>query len=42
MKIKISNVDHNFYNFGKSFNQLTKDTVKAFLEDSKKSKFQIK
>ena len=29
-------------NFGKSFNQLTKDTVKAFLEDSKKSKFQIK
>ena len=30
------------FNFGKSFNQLTKDTVKAFLEDSKKSKFQIK
>ena len=29
-------------NFGKSLNQLTKDTVKAFLEDSKKSKFQIK
>jgi|TARA_B100001964_G_C14061315_1_gene521540 transaldolase len=28
-------------NFGKSFNQLTKDTVKAFLIDSKKSKFKI-
>ena len=28
-------------NFGKTFNQLTKDTVKAFLEDSKKSKFKI-
>ena len=28
-------------NFGKSFNELTKDTVKAFLEDSKKSKFKI-
>ena len=27
--------------FGKSFNQLTKDTVKAFLADSKKSKFKI-
>ena len=27
--------------FGKSFNQLTKDTVKAFLVDSKKSKFKI-
>ncbi len=27
--------------FGKSFNQLTKDTVKAFLIDSKKSKFKI-
>ena len=27
--------------FGKSFNQLTKDTVKAFLIDSKKSKFNI-
>tara|TARA_B100002052_G_scaffold298025_1_gene330264 strand:+ start:1464 stop:2165 length:702 start_codon:yes stop_codon:yes gene_type:complete len=28
-------------NFGKSFNQLTKDTVNAFLQDSKKSKFKI-
>mgnify|MGYP001170842473 CR=1 FL=1 len=28
-------------NFGKSYNQLTKDTVKAFLHDSKKSKFKI-
>tara|TARA_B100000686_G_scaffold268487_1_gene284041 strand:+ start:1324 stop:2025 length:702 start_codon:yes stop_codon:yes gene_type:complete len=28
-------------NFGKSFNQLTKDTVKAFLTDSKKSRFKI-
>ena len=28
-------------NFGKSFNQLTKETVKAFLVDSKKSKFSI-
>jgi transaldolase len=28
-------------NFGKSFNQLTKETVKAFLVDSKKSKFKI-
>ena len=27
--------------FGKSFNQLTKETVKAFLIDSKKSKFRI-
>ena len=27
--------------FGKSFNQLTKETVKAFLIDSKKSKFKI-
>ena len=27
--------------FGKSFDQLTKDTVKAFLIDSKKSKFKI-
>ena len=27
--------------FGKSFNQLTKETVKAFLADSKKSKFKI-
>ena len=28
-------------NFGKSFNQLTIETVKAFLVDSKKSKFRI-
>ncbi len=27
--------------FGKSFNNLTKDTVKAFLSDSQKSKFKI-
>jgi len=27
--------------FGKTFDQLTKETVKAFLSDSKKSKFQI-
>ena len=27
--------------FGKSFNKLTTDTVKTFLEDSKKSKFKI-
>ena len=27
--------------FGKSFNQLTIDTVKAFLKDSKKSNFKI-
>ena len=28
-------------NFGKSFDQLTKETVKGFLTDSKKSKFKI-
>ena len=27
--------------FGKSFNELTNETVKAFLLDSKKSKFKI-
>ncbi len=27
--------------FGKSFDQLTKETVKAFLVDSKKSNFEI-
>ena len=27
--------------FGKSFHQLTEETVKAFLVDSKKSKFNI-
>ena len=29
-------------NFGKTFDQLTRETVKAFLSDSKKSKFKIK
>ena len=28
-------------NFGKSYNRLTKDTVVAFLKDSRKSKFKI-
>ena len=28
-------------NFGKTFDQLTKETVKAFLADSKKSNFKI-
>tara|TARA_Y100000389_G_scaffold56681_1_gene52624 strand:- start:20 stop:205 length:186 start_codon:yes stop_codon:yes gene_type:complete len=28
-------------NFGKTFNKLTKETVKAFLIDSHKSKFKI-
>ena len=28
-------------NYGKSFNQLTKETVKAFLDDSRKSNFKI-
>ena len=28
-------------NFGKTFDQLTKETVKAFLDDSKKSNFKI-
>ena len=28
-------------NFGKSFNELTLDTVKGFLRDSKKSKFSL-
>ena len=27
--------------FGKSFNQLTNETVKGFLKDSKKSRFNI-
>ena len=27
--------------FGKTFDQLTKETVKAFLSDSKKSKFKL-
>ena len=32
---------HKIENFGKSFKQLTEETVKAFLIDSKKSKFKI-
>ena len=28
-------------NFGKTFDQFTKETVKAFLDDSKKSNFKI-
>tara|TARA_A100001015_G_C14712881_1_gene602830 strand:- start:408 stop:560 length:153 start_codon:yes stop_codon:yes gene_type:complete len=28
-------------NFGKSFDQLTKETVTAFLKDSKKSNFKL-
>jgi transaldolase len=28
-------------NFGKSFNQLTSETVKVFLSDARKSKFNI-
>ena len=28
-------------NFGKTFDQLTKETVKGFLADSKKSQFKI-
>ncbi len=28
-------------NFGKSFNEMTLDTVKGFLKDSKKSKFKL-
>ena len=35
------NIIEKIENFGKSFNQLTKETVKAFLIDSKKSKFKI-
>ena len=34
-------VIEKIYNFGKSFDQLTKDTVTVFLADSKKSKFKI-
>ena len=36
-----SNIIEKIENFGKSFDQLTKETVKAFLIDSKKSKFKI-
>jgi len=35
------NVIEKVLRFGKSFNQLTTDTVKAFLIDSKKSRFKI-
>ena len=35
------NIIHKIENFGKSFDQLTKETVKAFLVDSKKSNFKI-
>ncbi len=33
------NIIEKIENFGKTFEQLTKETVKAFLLDSKKSKF---
>ena len=35
------NIIQKIEKFGKSFNQLTVDTVKTFLEDSRKSKFKI-
>ena len=35
------NIIEKIQKFGKSFNQLTLETVKTFLEDSKKSKFKI-
>ena len=35
------NIIEKIENFGKTFEQLTKETVKAFLLDSKKSKFRI-
>ena len=35
------NIIEKIENFGKSFNDLTKETVKTFLVDSKKSKFKI-
>ncbi len=35
------NIIEKIENFGKSFDQLTKETVKAFLVDSKKSRFKI-
>ena len=35
------NIIEKIENFGKSFDQLTKETVKNFLVDSKKSKFKI-
>ena len=36
-----SKIIEKISNFGKSFNELTLDTVKKFLEDSKKSNFKI-
>ena len=35
------NIIEKIQKFGKSYKQLTTDTVKAFLDDSKKSKFRI-
>ena len=35
------NIIEKIENFGKSFDVLTKETVKTFLIDSKKSKFKI-
>ena len=49
--IKTIRMSYNYYTtsiiekiekFGKSFDKLTKETVKAFLIDSKKSNFKIK
>ena len=40
-EIKRKTIINKIENFGKSFNQLTIETVKAFLIDSKKSKFKI-
>ena len=37
----MNNIIEKIEKFGKSFDQLTKETVKAFLIDSKKSKFTI-
>ena len=34
-------VIENIENFGKSFSSMTLDTVKGFLNDSKKSKFKL-
>ena len=35
------NIIEKIENFGKTYEQLTKETVKTFLLDSKKSKFKI-
>ena len=35
------NIIEKILKFGKSFNQLTVETVKTFLQDSKRSKFKI-